>query len=61
MANDPLTLLLRLVVLVERKPEVEIENCFYYELTPYPTELSKNGEMRTAKNKFTLKILYQKR
>ena len=31
VATDPLTRFLRLVVLVDRKPEVEIENCFYYE------------------------------
>ena len=56
VAIDPLTLFLRLVVLVDRKPEVEIENCFYYELTPYPTALFKDGVMRTAKNKTTLKM-----
>ena len=55
VAIDPLTLFLRLVVLVDRKSEVEIENCFYYELTPYPTALFKDGVMRTAKNKSTLK------
>ena len=30
VAIDTLTLFLRLVTLVDRKPEVEIENCFYY-------------------------------
>ena len=55
VATDPLTRFLRLVVLVDRKPEVEIENCFYYELTPYPTGLFKDGVMRAAKNKSTLK------
>ena len=55
MAIDPLTLFLRLVVLVDRKPEVEIENRFYHELTPYPTALFKDGEMRTTKNKPALK------
>ena len=55
MAIDPLTLFLRLVVLVDRKSEVQTENCFHYELTPYPTALFKDGVMRTAKNKSTLK------
>ena len=55
VAIDPLTLFLRLVILVDRKPEVKIKNCFYYELTPYPTVLFKDGVMRTAKDKSTLK------
>ena len=55
VAIDPLTLFLQLVVLVDRKPEVEIENCFYYKLTPYPTALFKDGVMRIVKNKSTLK------
>ena len=55
MAIDPLTLFLRLVVLVDQKPEVEIENCLYYELAPYPKALFKDGVMRTANNKSTLK------
>ena len=55
VAIDPLTHFLRLVILVDRKPEVKIENCFYYELTPYPIALFKDGVMRTAKNKSTLK------
>ena len=55
MAIDPLTLFLRLVVLVDRKLEVEIENCFYYELTLYPTALFKDGVIRIAKTKSTLK------
>ena len=52
---DPVTLFLRLVVLVDGKAEVEIENCFYYELTPYTTALFKDSVMRTAKNKSPLK------
>ena len=55
IAIDLLTLFLRLVVLVDRKPEVEIENCFYHDLTPYPTALFKNDEMRTTNNKSSLK------
>ena len=36
---DPLTLFLRLAVTIKRKPEIEIDSYFYYELTPYPTSL----------------------
>ena len=61
MAIDPLTHFLGLVVLVDRKPEVEIENCFYYELTPYPAALFKDGVMRTANNKSTLKKFFLRR
>ena len=52
---DPLTLFLRLVLLFESKPEAEVENYFYYQLTPYPTPLFKDGAMRTPKNKAKLK------
>ena len=45
---DPLTLFLRLIVLVERKPEKEIIEYFNYELSPYPMSLFKDGVMRTA-------------
>ena len=45
---DPLTLFLRSVVVVERKPENEITDYFRYELSPYPTSLFKDGMMRTA-------------
>ena len=45
---DPLTLFLRLVVVVERKPENEVENYFHFELSPYPTSLFKGGVMRSA-------------
>ena len=45
---DPLTLFLRLIVLVERKPEDEIVNYFKYELSPYPMALFKEGIMRSA-------------
>lgn len=45
---DPLTLFLRLIVLIERKPEEEIVNYFEYELSPYPMSLFKDGVMRTA-------------
>ena len=39
VAIDPLTFFLRLALVVERKSEAEMENYFYYELTPYPTSL----------------------
>ena len=52
---DPLTLFLRLTLAVGRKPDTEIENYFFYELTPYPTSLFDNGSMRVAKNKVSLK------
>ena len=52
---DPLTLFLRLALVVERKPEAGMENYFYYEMTPYPTSLFKDGAMRTLKNKVKLK------
>ena len=45
---DPLTLFLRLVVVVERKPEDEIADYFKYELSPYPMSLFKDGIMRSA-------------
>ena len=55
MAIHSLILILRLFVLVDRKPEVEIGNGFYHELTPYPTALLKDGKMKTVMNKSTLK------
>ena len=44
-----------MAIVVERKPEAEMENYFYYELTPYPTSLLKDGAMRTLRNKAELK------
>ena len=52
---DPLTLFLRLALVVERKAEAEMENYFYDELTPYPTSLFKDGAVRAPKNKAKLK------
>ena len=49
MTIDPLTLFLRLLVVVERKPKNEIANCFNYELTPYPMSLFQDGKMCSAK------------
>ena len=46
---DPLTLFLRLLVVVERKLENEIANYFNYELTPYPMSLFKDGKMCSTK------------
>ena len=51
-------ILFLLLVLVDRKLKVEIESCFYHELTPYPTTLYKDGEMRTTKNKSVLKYFH---
>ena len=45
---DPLTFFLRLALIVEKKPEAEMGNYFYYELTPYPTSLFKDA-MTTPK------------
>ena len=45
-----------MALVVERKREAEMENYFYYELTPYATSLFKGGAMRTPKNKMKLKI-----
>ena len=45
---DPLTLFLRLIVVVEKKPENEVVSYFNYELTPYPMSLFKDGLMRPA-------------
>ena len=50
-----LAFFLRLAFVVEGKPEAEMENYFYYELTVYPTSLFKDGAMRTPKNKAKLK------
>ena len=45
---DSLTLFLKLVVVVESKPESEIADYFHYELSHYPMSLFKDGVMRTA-------------
>ena len=45
---DPLTLFLRLVVMIERRPNDEITKYFEYELSPYPMSLFKDGCMRPA-------------
>ena len=51
---DPLTLFLRLIVIIQTKPEEEISNYFGYELSPYPMSLFKDGIMRDP-DKSTLK------
>ena len=56
---DPLTLFLRLIVLVERKPENEIVDLFRYEMAPYPMALFKDGIMRTAKRSKLKKLLME--
>ena len=57
---DPLTLFLRLLVVVERKPENEIANYFNYELTPYPMTLFKNGGNMCSSKKSALKTFLLK-
>ncbi len=57
---DPLTLFLRLVVAIGRKPETEIETQFKYELSPYRTSLFKCGMMRPASNKAKLNNYFLK-
>ena len=56
---DPLPLFLRLIVLVERKPENEIVDLFRYEMAPYPMTLFKDGIMRTAKKSKLKKLLME--
>ena len=46
---NPITLFLRLFVVVERKPENKIANSFSYESTPYPMSLFKDGKMCSTK------------
>ena len=45
---NPLTLFLRLIVVVDRKPENETEDYFSYKLSPYPMSLFKDGAMTPA-------------
>ena len=59
MTIDPLTLFLRLFVVVERKLENEIANYCNYELTPYPMLLLKDGKMSPTK-KYALKTFLLK-
>lgn len=56
---DPLTLFLRLIVLVERKPENEIVNYFSYELSPYPMSLFKDVIMRSAQKSKLKQLLME--
>ena len=56
---DPRTLFLRLIVLVERKPENEIVDHFRYEMAPYPMALFKDGIMRTAKKSKLKQLLME--
>ena len=57
---DPLTLFLRLLVVVERKPENEIANYFNYELTPYPMTLFQDGGNMCSSKKSALKTFLLK-
>ena len=52
---NPLTLFLRLVTVVDRKPQQEIANFFSYELSSFPMSLFKNGFMRPPSKKSSLK------
>ena len=45
---DPLTLFLRLIVMVEKKSDEEIASYFEYQLSPYPMSLFKDGVMRSS-------------
>ena len=45
---DPLTLFLRLVVMIGRKPDEEIKTYFEYELSSFPLSLFKDGCMRST-------------
>ena len=56
---DPLTLFLRLIVLVERKPENEIVDHFRYKMAPYPMALFKDRIMRTAKKSKLKQLLME--
>ena len=55
MTIDPLTLLLSLDFVIERKPETLMNKYFEYDLTPYPISLFKNGLMRLSLSKSLLK------
>ena len=46
---------MRLVILGDQKPDVEIENCFYHKLPLYLTAVFKEGEISTTKKKPALK------
>ena len=59
MMIDLLTRFLRLLLVVERKPENETANYFIYELTHYPMSLFKDGKMCSTK-KSALKIFLLK-
>ena len=56
---DPVTLFLRLIVLVERKPENEIVDHFRYEMVSYPMALFKDGIIRTAKKSKLKQLLIE--
>ena len=45
---NPMVLFLRLITVVERQPDKDINSFFEYELSPYPMSLFKEGFMRTA-------------
>ena len=43
---NPMTLFLRLITVVTRQPDTEVDSYFQHELAPYPMSLFKDGKMR---------------
>lgn len=43
---NPLTLFLRLGLVIESKPEINVDSYFQYELTPYPNSLFNSGDLQ---------------
>ena len=56
---DLVTLFLRLIVLVERKPENEIVDHFRYDMASYPIVLFKDGIMHTTKKSKLKQLLME--
>lgn len=42
----PLILFLRLGLVIESKPEINVDSYFQYELTPYPNSLFNSGDLQ---------------
>ena len=60
MNINPTTLFLRLVTIVERNPQQEIVDFFFYGLPPYSMSLFKDGFMRAPSKKSILKDILMK-
>lgn len=43
---NPLTLFLRLGLVIESKPEINVDSYFQYELTPYTNSLFNSGDLQ---------------